>query len=153
MSLIDVLRSLFGARRDKEVTPAAPAPRSAVKRESVALTVFDDNPSSWRAISDAGYYQDELRGKVPRRVEIRLQAMLREDAVRAYLGSRHVGDARLAGEVRDALRERRKAGLPDIVVQGEVRPGDHVPVYLAADLPRKQHAVVVAPEGWTLPKN
>lgn len=145
------------SRKDKvAVTPAGvgskSAPSTGVQRPSAPPGM------DWVSIQGVGDHQKALGGTVPRAVHVELFPWEREQRVTARVGGQRVGElpSSIERSTYAALRARRSAGMPPVVLQGEIRRGDRVPVYLAVALPTVSQlaswAMSIAPEGWSLPR-
>lgn len=117
---------------------------------ATAAQVEPSGREGWIAVKGVGEYQSVLAGRVPRIVDVELMPWERGGNVTVRLGGSRVGEIWCDTDDRvfQALQARREAGLPNLVVSGEVRRGDYVRAYLAIDFPDKSRAVDIAPAGW-----
>ncbi len=114
--------------------------------------------AEWVSVSGVGGYQEVLAGRLPRRVRVELFPWDRGTSVTVRVDGQRVGElpVGVADRVHAVLRARREARMPPVVVAGEVRRGDYVPVYLAVNIPSRDKftgwIASVAPDGFTQPR-
>ena len=98
-------------------------------------------------VRGVGNHQELLAGP-PRRVRVELMPWERSDTITAKIGGERVGDIDFSPALHQVLLAMRKAGLPSLIVDGEVRLGDVVSRYLAVALPNPDELKPLAPKGW-----
>ena len=98
-------------------------------------------------VRGVGRHQELLAGP-PRRVRVELMPWVRGDTITAKIGGERVGEIDYSPALHQTLLAMSKAGLPPLIVEGEVRRGDVVPRYLAVALPNPVELKSLAPKGW-----
>ena len=112
----------------------------------------------WVNITGVGDYQEVLDGTLPRPVQVELFPWDRGGSVTARLDGKRVGElpASVAARVHPVLHARRRAEMPPVIVRGEARRGDYVPVYLAVNIPHRDKftgwLASITPPGFTQPR-
>jgi hypothetical protein len=126
------------------------SPQQGLQITSVAPIADDE----WVNVHGVGEYQRVLAGMVPCTVQVELFPWDREERVTARVNGQRVGELSdgFAGKVHAVLHARRVTGLAPIIVEGEVRRGDYLPIYLAVRIPHWGRLAAwiesVAPTSW-----
>jgi hypothetical protein len=112
----------------------------------------------WVNVTSVGGYQEVLDRKLPYAVQVELFPWERGNSVTARVDGQRVGElpASVATRLHPVLHARRKAGMPPVMVRGEARRGDYVPIYLAVNIPHRDKfagwIACITPEGFTRPR-
>lgn len=124
---------IFGRKR--EIPQPEVTIETAVQMEAMTL------------VRGVGRHQELLAGPA-RRVKVELMAWEKGDTITAKIGGERVGEIDFSPALHRVLLALRRAGQPPVVVDGEVRHGDHVSRYLEVALPDPVSLTLIAPKTW-----
>jgi hypothetical protein len=122
----------FGFGKKHQTTPAVIAPEAS---------------DTMAHVKGVGRHQQILAG-LPRRVQVELMPWEQGDAITAKINGERVGELDYSGPLHTVLAALRKRGLPPVIVDGEIRRGDIVPLYLAVALPSVEDVRALLPSDW-----
>jgi len=126
---------LFGLGKKRVATAAVVPPAAAPANDWMTL------------VRGVGRHQQILAG-LPPHVQVELMPWEQGDTITAKINGERVGELDYSGPLHTVLAALRTRGLPPLIVEGEVRRGDIVPLYLAVALPSTEEIRAQLPSNW-----